>query len=334
MNWAGLLQKSKQGRFLVVGDICLDRWCRYDPELSEGSRETGIPRLAVVKTSVSPGAGGTVANNLASLGAGRVAVLGAIGQDGFGFELERALTARRIDYSLLVASTDIQTFTYSKMINDQTDEEDRARVDFVNPRPLPSDVEDQLIANFSSVYQEFDAIVVSDQSETREGGVVTAALREVLADVAERNPEKAVIVDSRTRIHHFRNAICKPNEQEADAACRALFGARDYPRLRHALGDRPLVITRGEEGSLLVTIDGQKEIPAVHFGDTVDICGAGDSCAAGMAIALQAGAGIEAAVQLGGMVASITTTKRGTGCATPDEVLAIADALEGGRALR
>jgi sugar/nucleoside kinase (ribokinase family) len=77
-------------RALVVGDVCLDRWCRYDPLLSEPSRETGIPRNAVIETEVTPGAAGTVAANLASLGAGRVSVLGAVGEDGFGWELERA----------------------------------------------------------------------------------------------------------------------------------------------------------------------------------------------------------------------------------------------------
>ena len=57
---------------LVVGDVCLDRWCTYDPSLAEPSRETGIPRIGVVSTEVTPGAAGTVANNLAALGAPRV----------------------------------------------------------------------------------------------------------------------------------------------------------------------------------------------------------------------------------------------------------------------
>ena len=74
-------------RALVVGDICLDRWCTYDPALADISRETGIPRVAVVSTEVTAGGGGTVANNLAALGAGRVAVLGVVGRDGFGYEL-------------------------------------------------------------------------------------------------------------------------------------------------------------------------------------------------------------------------------------------------------
>src|SRR5206468_4779249 len=65
----------------------LDRWCRYDPSLSEPSRETGIPRTAVVSAEVTAGAAGTIASNLSALGAGRVAVLGVIGDDGNGEEL-------------------------------------------------------------------------------------------------------------------------------------------------------------------------------------------------------------------------------------------------------
>ena len=93
MNWSSLIQEFKGCRvWLVVGDIYLDRWCHYDPEEADVSRETGIPRVGIVKTKVTPGAGGTVANNLAALGAGRVAVLGAIGtgrvwiRAGAGFE--------------------------------------------------------------------------------------------------------------------------------------------------------------------------------------------------------------------------------------------------------
>src|SRR5450755_595241 len=89
-------------RALVVGDICLDRWCTYDPATSELSRETGIPRIGIVRTEVTAGAGGTVANNLAALGVGSVAVLGVTGDDGFGYELAGALRQRGIASNMLV----------------------------------------------------------------------------------------------------------------------------------------------------------------------------------------------------------------------------------------
>ena len=64
---------------LVVGDICLDRWCTYNPATAEASYETGIPRIGVVATGITPGAGGTIAGNLAKLGVGRVSVRDANG---------------------------------------------------------------------------------------------------------------------------------------------------------------------------------------------------------------------------------------------------------------
>jgi rfaE bifunctional protein kinase chain/domain len=311
----------------VIGDICADRWCQYDPAASDPSRETGIPRIGVVHVETTPGAGGTVANNLAALGAGKTALLGAIGQDGFGFELERALGARGIDYSNLVASPEIQTFTYSKIINQQTGIEDRSRIDFINNRELPEEVEDQLIANFHRVYGDYDAIIVSDQAETEHGGVITPAFREVIADVAERNPETVVIADSRVHLQHFRHVLAKPNVDEANAACLQLFGEVDHQRLRAAIGHPGLVVTLGAEGALLLTDDGELSIPAVPVGDPIDVCGAGDSLAAGMALALVGGADLETAVRLGVMVSSVTIMKAGTGVARPKEVLAVADTL-------
>ncbi len=330
MDWAELLGSFGKAKVLVVGDICLDRWCRYDPHQSLPSVETGINRIGVVETAVTPGAGGTVANNLASLGAGKVAVLGAIGQDGFGFELERALSSRGIDYHLLVATPEMQTFTYSKVISRETNIEDKPRFDFINTRPLPSDVEDQLIVNFSSSYESFDAIVVADQAETDAGGVVTPALREVIADVAERDPDRVIVADSRNRIHEFRNCIAKPNQAEARVASQRLFGEVDFRRLRQALGDKPLVVTRGGEGVSLITPKDEVDVPAVSVGDPIDICGAGDSFAAGMTLALARGAAIDDAVRFGVMVSSVTVMKRGTGEATPAEVLAAADASYSG----
>src|SRR5437667_11468195 len=96
MSTSEILQRLPQLAALVVGDICLDRWCTYDPSEADPSRETGIPRVGVISTVVTPGAGGTVANNLAAMGVGRVAVLGAVGNDGFGYELRCALEARGI----------------------------------------------------------------------------------------------------------------------------------------------------------------------------------------------------------------------------------------------
>ncbi len=126
---------------------------------------------------MAPGGGGNVANNLASLGVGRAAVLGVLGDDGFAHELTRSLNARGISTDLLVRSDKVPTFTYTKLINAITGVEDLPRVDFINTRPLPDAVEQEVLEYLREFAASFDIIFVSDQADTRRGGVVTPAVR-------------------------------------------------------------------------------------------------------------------------------------------------------------
>jgi rfaE bifunctional protein kinase chain/domain len=322
MTTAEILGAIPRISALVVGDICLDRWCTYEPAASEPSRETGIPRIAVVATEVTAGAGGTVANNLAALGVGRVAVLGVIGDDGFGVELARALDQRRISAELLVRTKQVQTFTYTKLINRETGAEDQPRVDFINTVPLSRAVERLLLDRLRQSVEAFDVILIADQAETRLGGVVTPALRDLLSDLAVKNREKVFFCDSRARIRLFRNVILKPNQQEGETACRERFGCVNYQALRREAAAPLLVVTHGAEGVLLVDDGGEKWVKARPVEHPVDICGAGDSFSAGMATALYVARSPETAARFGNQVASITIMKRGTGTASPEEVLA------------
>jgi rfaE bifunctional protein kinase chain/domain len=322
VNGAALLDAFPRLRTLVVGDVCLDRWCEYDPALAEPSAETGIPRVGVVGTEVTPGAAGTVANNLSALGAGRVDVLGTIGDDGFGYELERALRARGISTGLIVRSVDVPTFTYTKLLNRATGEEDLPRVDFVNTRPLPPDLDRELTARFEREAPSYDVIVVSDQAETSQGGVVTPALRDAVCRIAGAHPNIVVWVDSRRRAELFRGVIVKPNCEEAEAACRRALGRVDFPALRRHIAARLLIVTHGDQGAEIVSDRGAEWVPARPVDHPVDICGAGDSFSAGAAMALKVSSDPVAAARFGNLVASITIMKKGTGTASPEEVLA------------
>ena len=321
MNAAEILTGFRGLRVLVVGDVCLDRWCRYDPREGLPSRETGLPRVGVVSTEVTAGAAGTIANNLAALRAGRVAVLGIVGEDGFGWELDRALRGRGIGADLLIRSAEVPTFTYTKLINDATDVEDLPRVDFVHTEEISPALESRVVETFLRVVGDFDVVIVSDQAETAAGGCVTARLREALTPVAS---EKIVWVDSRVRSEHFRGVILKPNQDEAEEASLRALGRVDFPALRAHTEARMLVVTLGGEGARVLDERGETTVDGRRVEKPVDICGAGDSFSAGAAMTLAVtGSGVEAA-RFGNLVASITIMKKGTGTASPDEVLAAA----------
>jgi rfaE bifunctional protein kinase chain/domain len=318
MTPAQILERFPSRKVLVVGDICLDRWCTYDPALAEPSRETGIDRVAVVSTGITAGAGGTVANNLAALGAGRVSVLGAVGNDGHGFELRQALARVGVDDSLLV-STPGATFTYTKLLNKLTGEEDLGRVDYIAPPPPPEN-EREIVDRLMENAPLFDAVIVSDQAETETGGVVTAGVRRALAELAGNHPSLRIWVDSRLRPELFRKVVVKPNEREAREACERL-GSADFRALHAAVGHPLMMITHGGEGVLIFEGDREEWVRTRPVENPVDICGAGDSFSAGAVLALAAGASPAEAALFGNLVASVTIMKKGTGTASPAEVL-------------
>ena len=328
MTCSEILAGASSVRALVIGDICLDRWCRYDPALAEPSRETGILRRAVTETVCTPGAGGTVAGNLKSLAVGRVSVLGGIGRDGAGRDLREALDRASIESNLLLEWPGRQTFTYTKLINSETGVEDLPRVDFVNSEPLNAAHEHALVGTFLDSLEEFNTVIVADQAETAHGGSVTDNVRKNVCELAARYPSLVFVADSRRRVEHFRNVIATPNESEAAAACRRAFGVVDYARLHRLIGGPATVATAAERGAWLIDDDGERLLPAPQGVPVVDPCGAGDSLSAGFALALAAGAGTEAALRFGIIVAAVTVGKRGTGKATVEEVLELAATTE------
>jgi len=313
-----ILAEIPRLRVLIAGDICLDRWCTYDPKHREPSRETGIDRIGVIATEVTPGGGGTVANNVAALGA-KVSVLGVTGDDGYAFELVRALIARGIDASDLIRSSALQTFTYTKLINATNRVEDQPRIDFIHAEPLAADVESQVLERLREIADEFDAIIALDQSETPESGIVTAGMRDILSQL----PNKIIWADSRIRSEHFRNVIVKVNRQEAVAACQRLGLSADYSALRQTLNAPSLFVTEGADGVRIATPTGVRHVVTKPIENPVDICGAGDSFSAGAVCALALGATESEAAHFGNLVASITVMKPGTGTASPAELLAL-----------
>ncbi|MBQ2039637.1 MAG: hypothetical protein II486_09325, partial [Thermoguttaceae bacterium] len=90
---------------------------------------------------------------------------------------------------------------------------------------------------------------------------------------------------------------------------------------------RPVLVTRGASGSILVEIDAQEraaatEVPANRVEPPIDICGAGDATNAGLAFAKALGFSLTEAAYLAGVVSSITIKQIGvTGVASVPQVL-------------
>ena len=325
-----LLSRFPETSVLVLGDFFLDKYLIIDPDLSEPSLETGLDAYQVIDTRCFPGAAGTVTSNLRALGV-RTAALGFIGEDGEGYELKQGLTDISVDVDLLIDTPDRLTPTYTKpMFRDKTGtEREINRLDIKNRTPTPPHLEDQIIQKLRSALPELDGVIVADQVEEPECGVITARLRAELAELAGKYREKCFFVDSRAHIGQFRNAILKPNRREAARAIHPEWdGDVDGPmaeRCGRALFERtrmPVYLTMSEEGLLLITEGGNEHIRGVWAEGKLDAVGAGDSTTAGIVSALCGGATHIEAATIGVLVASITVQQVGvTGTASPEQVL-------------
>lgn len=332
-----ILERFPHVRLAVFGDFFLDKYLVIDPVLAEQSLETGLQAQQVVAMRSSPGAAGTVANNLAALEIGAIHAVGAIGDDGNGYELRQGLQRRGVNMEHLLVLEEIFTPTYTKpmVIQEDGGEEESNRIDIKNRRACSDGVQERLVAELRAVLPEVDGVIIADQVEEAHLGVVTDTTRPQLAAIAQEHPGTLFFADSRANINAFRSVVIKPNGREAALCLAREQGSGGEPataappeelaRMGQTLAarnGRPVYITLGPEGMLVCTTEGATHVPGVPVEGPTDICGAGDSATAGIVSALCAGATCEEAAVFGNLVASITVQQIGTtGTAAPGEVL-------------
>ena len=332
-----ILSQFQDQQILVVGDFYLDAYWYIDKTHSTLSLETPWHTNPVVEQRYSPGAAGTVTNNLKALGVESVYTLGVIGEDGFGRTLLNCLQTNGCLTDFMVQVPNWVTPTYLKPIHRGYEgvETEGPRFDIENQASMAENVETTVIEALQACVPRVGGIIVGDQMPIENLGVITNHVREELCRLALVFPQKIFFVDSRTRIGAYRNVIIKPNRFEAQRAVQPEWSGQDVDieaakQCAVTLArqtQNTVYITLGEDG-ILVYYNGKfTHVPGVPVDSEIDPVGAGDSVSAGLVATLcslctsQEDAAVEAAY-LGNLVASITITKIGTtGTASPAEIL-------------
>lgn len=329
---AQILNQFSSRRILVLGDFFLDKYLMLDRRLSEISLETDLEAYQVTALRSSPGAAGTVVNNLRALGV-EVTALGVIGDDGEGYDLRRALDSQGVDTGGLIVSAERFTPTYVKPMMRESDGpvHELNRLDIKNRATLSDALQDQVIAELNRLISGVDAVIVADQVPEANCGVITDRVRKALATLAQTPNAPLIAVDSRERAGLYRNVIVKPNAREALTAIgkppisEAKIDPAAVERAGQTLFDctgRPVFVTIGALGMLVFSSAGMERVPGVPVSGPLDIVGAGDSVMASLTAALCSGASPAEAAWVGNLVGSITVQQLGTtGTASVEEVL-------------
>jgi rfaE bifunctional protein kinase chain/domain len=322
-----LTARFPQSNIAVIGDFFLDEYLILDKNLSEISVETGLEAYQVTTTRKNPGAAGTVTNILRSLDV-PVTAIGFSGDDGHSFELRRALENLNVNLDHFVTFPDRFTPTYTKpMLLEKGSETELSRLDTKNRYPLREEHEKQLIASLRTVLPQITTLLVVDQVQEKNCGVVTDAIRGELASLAEMYPEKIIMADSREFMSLFKNTIVKFNINEASK----MFGYKHQEQSTEFIETlslqlfehyhKPIILTLGEEGLQVTDKSVSARIPAIPLSGPKDIVGAGDSVMAAVGASLSVGASLIEASIIGTITASIIIQQIGTtGIATREQI--------------
>ena len=323
-----ILEDISSVKIAVLGDFCLDAYWFIDESKSEISIETGQRTRPVKEQRYSLGGAGNVTSNLAAMGVKDVRAFGVIGSDPYGTEMVKIMRKNGINpENLLIQDNEWSTHVYTKPYVGDFEE---GRIDFGNFNKLSKNTADQLIQNLTDTIPEVDIIIINQQVLS---GIHTKYFRKELVNVIQSFPEKVFIVDSRNYNEQYDNAYRKMNDTEAARLYGLKKEAGDvvlYSEVKEAalhLFERfgkPLFITRGARGSVIVDKYGVKDIYGLLIISRVDTVGAGDSYLAGAASTLAAGYDMEKAAKIGSFVAGVTVQKLfQTGTASPEEIYQI-----------
>ena len=275
----------------VIGDLFLDRYLDIDAEWTEPSLETGLDAYQVRRVRTSPGAAGTVINNLTALGVRSVIAIAIIGDDGEGYELRQALNSQKIvDTRWVFPWESRRTPTYTKPMLHEAGKPVRElnRLDIKNRSQMPAAAEDSIFKALSEVWPQVDCLVVLDQVSEADCGVITTRVRQRLSEMGAGMPEKLILADSRERVGLFKAMWLKPNEAEciravAPGSQESESAEKCLPVLARRVG-RPVFCTCGDKGILLLdprpTTWQATRVPAYPVTGPVDVVGAGDSTSA------------------------------------------------------
>ncbi|WP_444658874.1 bifunctional heptose 7-phosphate kinase/heptose 1-phosphate adenyltransferase [Caproiciproducens sp. R2] len=323
-----VLKNVAQVKVVVFGDYALDKYLYIDPEHDEPSAETGETAYQVHRTSLSAGVGGTITNNLRTLGA-QVVCIGLVGDDGQGYELLRCLRETGADVSHMVSCDVLCTCTYMKPMRRGTDGiyREMNRFDFRSFIQRPIEVQREMMRQLESVLDWADGVIITDQFYQRNMGSVTDWLREQLSKLAAERKDKIFYADSRSFANEYRNIIVKCNDIEFFAMTGGpkpdtgkLNAIVERGERLYRSGGIPLFVTCGKAG--IVVFDRTAElVPAFKVDGEIDIVGAGDAANAGIFLGLALGLTAAEAALLACCVSSITIQQLGmTGTASMRQV--------------
>ncbi len=320
-----ILGRAPSKRILVIGDLMLDEFVWG--KVGRISPEAPVPVVEVERESFHAGGAANVARNLREFTKG-VAVMGSIGTDASGRQLQDLLARNKIDISNCVIDSPYRTTVKTRIIaqHQQVVRVDREKVSSLSPKALKKavrSVRDQL--------PKIDAIIFEDYGK---GFLSSELIRQISRDAL--SAKKIVTADPNPGhlIDWSKITAATPNRSEAFLAAgmpwrRSAKSPKkdvDLARVGKALlkkwGMKYLLITLGEDGMLLFQKDRKPHHIPTKARQVFDVSGAGDTAIALFTLALACEATPAEAAEIANHASAVVVGKLGTATVSRNELIA------------
>ncbi|MEO5872339.1 MAG: D-glycero-beta-D-manno-heptose-7-phosphate kinase [Gemmatimonadaceae bacterium] len=312
-----LFERVKGKRILVIGDAMLDVYLTGDVERI--SPEAPVPVVRVRERKNALGGAANVAQNVVAVGAD-CELVAAVGRDSGGETLRLLAQSMRVDAGSLIL-VDRPTTTKTRIV---ARSQQLVRVDEEDDHDLAAEHVAQLKHAIETSIGRSDAVILEDYDK----GVLSADIIRYVMELASER-DTPVVVDPKYRnFFEYRGAtIFKPNVRELEAALGAGMNLDDpstLPSMVRRLGVHYLLLTLGERGMALYSIEGEIARVPTHAREVYDVVGAGDTVTAYLASMLAAGASVSEAAIIANIAAGIEVGKLGAATVSSAEILAFA----------
>ena len=310
------LRRFSRGNVLVIGDLMLDHYLWG--AVNRISPEAPVPVVHVERESLQLGGAANVYGNILSLG-GQAQLCGVIGSDEAGRALLKELEPNGKTHQGIFVDPTRPTTKKTRII---AHSQQVVRYDLERRHDISSLLTKQIVTYLEARLSSISCIVVSDYCK----GVVTPSLMAPLGTLAQAQGIP-ILVDP--KVEHFSYyagvTVITPNHLEAQWASGRM--ASDHKsihvighQLRHKLGCKAVLVTRGEQGISLCESTGESwHIPAMAR-QVYDVTGAGDTLVSTLALAMSTGASIRESAILANHAAGVAVGMIGTAAVTKTQL--------------
>ncbi len=318
-----LLEKTADVHVLVVGDFMLDHYLYGDAERI--SPEAPVPVLNLAREEFALGGAGSVAADVAALGA-MAHCVGVMGMNADAEKLSELLSATGADVSGLVRTRARRTTRKTRIIGlaQHRHRQQLMRFDDESREPVDGQIAKQLISEIKRHLPICGVLCIEDYNK----GVITTEIAGTAIQLAQKRGIP-VVVDPASIPEYSRYAgatMITPNRAETERLIGArlpdIDAVRRHAKQIHAASRCQVAcITLDAEGAALIDGSGSFEHVPTRKRDVYDVTGAGDEVLAALAVGLALGCDRREAAQLANIAGGLEVEKFGCVPITRDEII-------------